>query len=352
MKKLGVIILNWNGRKLLEQFVPTAARHTVCDVVDLIVADNGSCDDSLEWLAQNHPEVKVIKLDRNYGFAEGYNRAIEMVDYPYVTLLNSDVEVTEGWWQPILRFLEENPNVGAVQPKILSFNDKSSFEYAGAAGGYLDCLGYPYCRGRLFDSIEKDEGQYDGDPVDIAWASGACITLPAWLYRQLGGLDPKFFAHMEEIDLCCRVHNAGLRVCAISDSKIYHVGGASLSQGNPQKTYLNFRNNLLLLHKNLPCRRANRVLFLRRLADTLAFGMFLLKFDFANAWAVIRAHNDFRRMRKEYPIQPETDVLGKLPGADKNAVVARYLLRKDKIEVAASKKATPHQSTAKTIEDI
>ncbi len=238
MKKLGVIILNWNGLELLRRFLPSASRHTVCDTADLIVADNGSTDDSVAWIRKNHPEVKLIELPENYGFAEGYNRAIAAADYPFITLLNSDVEVTEGWWRPVLSFMESDPSVGAVQPKILSWRDKSSFEYAGAAGGYLDRLGYPFCRGRLFDSVEKDEGQYDGPPVDVAWASGACMTVRREAYVGLGGLDPKFFAHMEEIDLCCRMLNAGWRVCAVTDSKVYHVGGASLNQGNPRKTYL------------------------------------------------------------------------------------------------------------------
>lgn len=328
MKKLGVIILNWNGLELLKKFLPTASRLTVSDEADLIVADNGSADGSVAWIRENHPEVRIIGLDRNYGFAEGYNLAIEQADYPYVTLLNSDVEVTEGWWQPILSFLEQNPDVGAVQPKILSYSDRTSFEYAGAAGGYLDSLGYPYCRGRLFDVVEKDNGQYDGAPVNVAWASGACLSMPRDVYRRLGGLDPKFFAHMEEIDLCCRVHNAGLRVCAITDSHVYHVGGASLNQGNPQKTYLNFRNNLLLLHKNLPRAKGRRVLFMRRLADTLAFGMFLLKGDMPNAHAILRAHSDFRRMRREYTDFPDRDTLSSLPGANRNAVLSRYLLRR------------------------
>lgn len=328
MKKLGVIILNWNGLALLRQFIPAASRFTVSDTADLIVADNGSDDGSVEWLREAHPEVRLITLDRNYGFAEGYKRAVKASEYEYVTLLNSDVEVTENWWQPILSYLESNPDVGAVQPKILSYRDKSSFEYAGAAGGYLDALGYPYCRGRLFDAIEKDHGQYDGAPADVAWASGACLTIPRSLYMDLGGLDPGFFAHMEEIDLCCRVHGAGKRVCAISGSCVYHVGGASLNQGNPTKTYLNFRNNLLLLHKNLPPRRGKKVLFIRRLADTLAFGMFLLKGDTANARAILRAHRDFRRMKKDYTSQPAEDTLSSLPGARRYAVLSRYLFRR------------------------
>lgn len=333
MKKLGVIILNWNGLDLLKKFIPAASRHTVSEEADLIVADNGSEDDSVSWLRENHPEVLVIELGKNYGFAEGYNRAIAEVEYEYVTLLNSDVEVPSGWWQPLLRFLESHRDVGAVQPKIMSYRDKGSFEYAGAAGGYLDSLGYPYCRGRLFEVVERDEGQYDGEPVDVAWASGACLTMPKSVYERVGGLDPRFFAHMEEIDLCCRVWNAGLRVCAVTDSKVYHVGGASLAQGNPRKTYLNFRNNLLLLHKNLPRKRGQNVLFRRRLTDTLAFGMFVVKFDFANARAVLKAHRDFRKMRKEYTKFPERDILSKLPGANHNAVLEHYLQRRKRIKV-------------------
>lgn len=330
MKKLAVIILNWNGVKLLEQFLPTAVRFTSGEDVDLIVADNGSTDDSLEWLQHNYPDVKVIPLGKNYGFAEGYNRAIAATGYPFTLLLNSDVEVTEGWWQPLLAFMESHPDVGALQPKIKSFKDKEYFEYAGAAGGYLDRLGYPYCRGRLFDSIEKDEGQYDGEPVDVCWASGAALMVRTDVYLKLGGLDPLFFAHMEEIDLCCRMIAAGYRVMAMSDSEVYHVGGASLNQGNPKKTYLNFRNNLLLLHKNLPEKRGKKILFWRRLADTLAFGMYVAKLDFANAKAILKAHNDFRKMRKHYTEHPSKDMLRTLPGSSRWIVIDRYLLRKKK----------------------
>ena len=330
MKKLAVIILNWNGVKLLQQFLPTAIKFTSGEDVDLIVADNGSTDGSVSWIRENCPEVRVITLDRNYGFAEGYNRAIKATNYPYTVLLNSDVEVTGGWWQPMLSFMESHPDVGALQPKIKSFRNKEYFEYAGAAGGYLDCLGYPYCRGRLFDCIEKDEGQYDGEPVDVCWASGAALMVRTDAYLKLGGLDPLFFAHMEEIDLCCRMTAAGYRVMAMTDSEVYHVGGASLNQGNPQKTYLNFRNNLLLLHKNLPEKRGRKILFLRRLADTLAFGMYVAKFDFANAKAILKAHNDFRKMKKNYNTHPSKDTLSTLPGASRMIVIDRYLLRKKK----------------------
>lgn len=328
MKKLGVIILNWNGIKLLKEFLPIASRLTISDEADLIVADNGSTDDSLEWVRINHPEVKIISFDTNYGFAEGYNKAIELCDYPFITLLNSDVEVTPGWWQPIIAFMEKNPDAGAVQPKILSWREREKFEYAGACGGFLDRLGYPFCRGRLFDTLEPDNGQYDNVEPDITWASGACMTVRRDLYLQLGGLDPRFFAHMEEIDLCCRILNAGFRNCVVTGSKVYHVGGASLSQGDPKKTYLNFRNNLLLLHKNLPLKKGKKILFFRRLADTLAFGMFLLKGDMANARAVIRAHNDFRKMKKLYKHHPDKDILSEQPGGKCSSVWQYYILRR------------------------
>ncbi len=330
MKKVAVIILNWNGLPLLEQFVPAASRFTISADADLYVADNGSTDDSLAWLRSHHPEVKILELGENFGFAEGYNRAIKMVSEPYVVLLNSDVEVTEGWLDPLVSFLDENPDVAAVQPKILSWRDRSKFEYAGAAGGYLDRLGYPYCRGRLFDSIETDRGQYDGPPADICWASGAALLVRRQDYLDAGGLDARFFAHMEEIDLCCRLHARGRRVCAVTQSAVYHVGGASLPQGNPKKTYLNFRNNLLLLHKNLPRKKGRRLLFWRRLADTLAFGMFILKGDLPQARAILKAHADFRRMRPLYTDLPATDTLSGLPGAKRNIVADRYLLRKKK----------------------
>lgn len=325
MKKLAVIILNWNGLDLLRKFLPAAAKFTIDADTDLFVADNGSTDDSCRYIRENHPDVKLIPFDKNYGFAEGYNRAIKATGYPYTLLLNSDVEVTEGWCRPLLNFMECNPDVGAAQPKILAYNDRHSFEYAGAAGGYIDALGYPFCRGRLFDCVENDTGQYDGQPVDVAWASGAALILRTDLYLRLGGLDANFFAHMEEIDLCCRMAGAGFRICALSDSAVYHVGGASLPQGNPKKTYLNFRNNLLLLHKNLPPRRGRRLIFMRRLADTLAFTMFLLKGHTAEARAIISAHNDFRRMKKIYTDLPDNDYFSTLPGTGRYIILHRYL---------------------------
>lgn len=330
MKELAVIILNWNGRKLLEQFLPVASRYSITEDADLIVADNGSTDDSVEWVKTHHPEVKVLSFSENYGFAEGYNKAIKQTQYKYTILLNSDVEVTEDWTRPLLDFMRRNSDVGALQPKIRSWKERTKFEYAGAAGGYLDKLGYPYCRGRLFDSIEEDHGQYDGKVVDICWASGAALMVRTDIYLKVGGLDARFFAHMEEIDLCCRIHGAGYRVVAVPDAMVFHVGGASLAQGNPKKTYLNFRNNLLLLHKNMPIKEGRKKLFIRRLYDTLAWGMFMLKFDFKNANAVLKAHNDFRKMKKLYTEHPDKNVLASLPGAERNIIIDYYLKRMKK----------------------
>ncbi|MCH5240079.1 MAG: glycosyltransferase family 2 protein [Muribaculaceae bacterium] len=328
-KKLGIIVLNWNGLELLKKFLPIAVHYSISSESDLIVADNGSTDGSMDWVEENYPEVIRFRLDKNYGFAEGYNRVISHFKYPYTILLNSDVEVTPGWWEPLLKFIENNSDVGAVQPKIKSYHNREYFEYAGAAGGYLDRFGYPYCRGRLFDRVEKDEGQYDGEAIDVCWASGAALTVRTDLYLRLGGLDPLFFAHMEEIDLCCRMLSAGYRVCALADSEVFHVGGGSLHAGNPKKTYLNFRNNLLLLYKNLPKKGRNRKLIIRRLVDTLAFLMYLVKFDFRNAGAILNAHKDFRKMRKNY-LGKENNHPVDFPGSQRCIIIDRYLLNKKK----------------------
>lgn len=328
MKPLAIIILNWNGEELLRKFLPIAAEHCISAQSDLIIADNGSTDGSCAFIEREFPQVKLLRFPENLGFAAGYNRAIKETHYPFTILLNSDVEVTPGWWQPMLAFMETHKDVGALQPKIRSYYDRDSFEYAGAAGGYLDNLGYPYCRGRVFEKVERDEGQYDGPAIDVAWASGAALMVRTEIYLKLGGLDPEFFAHMEEIDLCCRMITAGWRVCAISDSYVYHMGGASLPKGNPKKTYLNFRNNLLLLHKNLPLKRGRKVLFIRRMADTLAFGMFLVKGQWGDAKAVLRAHRDFRRMRRNYTFHPAKDAMKQLPGADRSILIDHYLLHR------------------------
>jgi len=328
MKQVAVIILNWNGAELLRHYLPTVIAGTDTTIADVIVADNGSTDESVKVLQQEFPQVKVISFDQNHGFAQGYNLAIAQTMYPYTVLLNSDVRTPQGWLNPLLDYMETNPHVGAVMPKLLhdsSEDGPTMYDYAGAAGGYIDCHGYPYCRGRIFEYVEEDRGQYDDGPKSVFWASGACLMVRSQLYQDVGGLDKDFFAHMEEIDLCWRIRLADYDLAMVPSSRIYHLGGGSLAYGNPRKTYLNFRNNLLLLHKNLPHDEGKKLLFVRRLMDTLAFGMALAKFHFGDAWAIIRAHRDFRRMRSRYTGQPQVNLLKVLPEERVNIITAHYL---------------------------
>jgi GT2 family glycosyltransferase len=297
--KTAVVILNWNGKKLLKQFLPSVISHTVSDDCSVIIADNGSTDDSVDFMKTEYPEVPLIVLDRNYGFAEGYNKALERVDSEYVVLLNSDVETTNGWVTDLISFMDTNPDVAAVQPKILSYNDRDKFEYAGAAGGFIDKYGYPFCRGRILNTVETDEGQYDKE-IDVFWATGACMCVRLRDYQEVGGLDGRFFAHMEEIDLCWRFNARGRRVMCIPSSIVYHVGGASLSKDNPKKMYLNFRNNLLMLYKNVTQDKLNRTFFFRYIFDFMAFIHLLVKGQFKSAKAVIKAYIDYFEMRKSY----------------------------------------------------
>ena len=322
---VAVIILNWNGRKLLETFLPSVVENSDPEVSDIIVADNGSDDDSVAFLEANFPGVSVWKFDRNYGFAEGYNKAVGLAEgYRFVVLLNSDVAVAPKWDSILYRYMLANPDVAAVQPKILSYNEPANFEYAGAAGGFIDRNGYPYCRGRLFGVCEADSGQYDYN-MDVFWATGACMMIVRDVYIKAGGLDASFFAHMEEIDLCWRIHLMGYRIVAVPESKIFHLGGGSLPAENPRKTYLNFRNNLLMLHKNLPRKEGRRFLFKRRLLDTLAWGKYMLTFDFGNANAILKAHRDFKRMRKNYSDQPDHNILPDIAGGKVNLLTEYYL---------------------------
>lgn len=324
MKKIAVIILNWNGADLLRKFLPSVCAHTNADIADVIVVDNGSDDNSVEVLKQEFPQVKTLLFPQNYGFAAGYNKALEMLDYKYAVLLNSDVETTPHWLEPLLEFAEGNLDVAACQPKIKSLRKREEFEYAGAAGGFIDRYGYPFCRGRIFNTLETDRGQYD-DICDIFWASGAALFVRSEIYKKVGGLDPSFFAHMEEIDLCWRIHLAGYRIAVVPQSTVYHLGGASLDAANPRKTYLNFRNNLLMLHKNLPCKEGKKTLFVRRLYDTLAFVRFALLGQFSHARAILRAHNDFRQMRKRYTEFPNTDLLKTFPESGRNIPIDYFL---------------------------
>ena len=261
-KQIAIVILNWNGRELLERFLPSVIAHTPTEQADVIVADNGSTDDSLELLQAKFPTVKTICLDRNYGFAEGYNQALKPINHPYTVLLNSDVEVTPGWLDAPIAALEKEADIAAVQPKIRAQRNKDYFEYAGAAGGFMDRYGYPYCRGRVFDVVEKDKGQYDA-PTEILWATGACLFIRTQVYKEAGGLDAGFFAHQEEIDLCWRLRSRGYRLVCTPQSVVYHVGGATLNAESPRKTFLNFRNNLLMLYKNLPEKDLKQVMRIR-----------------------------------------------------------------------------------------
>lgn len=290
MKKIAVVILNWNGAKLLEQFLPSVVAYS--EEAKIYVADNASTDNSLKIIQSKFPQITIIKNDSNYGFAKGYNMALQQVEEDYYALVNSDIEVTPNWLSPILSVFDNEPNIGIIQPKILDFKNKAYFEYAGAAGGYIDQFGYPFCRGRIFDTIEKDQGQYNDD-VDIFWASGACLFIRKDIYRKLNGFDDDFFAHQEEIDLCWRAFNLGYTARYTSKSVVYHVGGATLNEGHPRKTFLNFRNSLLMLTKNLPERKLFFLLFIRLCLDGLAGIQFILKGKFKHCWAITKAHFAF-----------------------------------------------------------
>ncbi|MDT0647813.1 glycosyltransferase family 2 protein [Zunongwangia sp. F260] len=303
--KIAVVILNWNGKELLKKFLPSVISHSAEATV--YVADNASTDDSIEFLQKNFPEVKLIQNEINGGYAKGYNDALRNLKEDIFILLNSDIEVTAGWLRPIIAIFEHAPKVGAVQPKILDFNNKSYFEYAGAAGGFIDKYAYPFCRGRIFDHIEKDNGQYNDDTT-IFWASGACLAIRKEAFLEAGGLDEDFFAHQEEIDLCWRLNNLNYSIMFASKSTIYHVGGATLSSINPMKTFFNFRNSLYLITKNVPSPQIFWVLFIRMILDGIAAFRFLGQGKFNHFFAVFRAHLNFyssfstmRKKRKNFP---------------------------------------------------
>ena len=286
-KKIAVVILNWNGAKLLEQFLPSVVAYS--DEANIYVADNASTDNSIAVIKEQFPSVKIIQNEGNFGFAMGYNIALQAIEEPNYALVNSDIEVTENWLSPILSLFDNEPNIGIIQPKILDYKNKECFEYAGAAGGYIDSYGYPYCRGRIFDTLEKDNHQYE-DETEIFWASGACFFIRKEIYRKLNGFDSDFFAHQEEIDLCWRAFNLGYSAKYTSKSVVYHVGGATLNQGNPKKTFLNFRNSLLMLLKNLPSNQLVPILFMRLTLDGIAGIQFIFKGKFAHCFAVLKAH--------------------------------------------------------------
>ncbi len=302
MKKVAVVILNWNGKKLLEKYLPSVVKYS--SDYNIYVADNGSTDDSIEFLQKYFPTVKIISLDKNYGFTGGYNRALFQIESDYFVLLNDDVQVTNDWISPIVNLMESDDKIAVCQPKLLSYTDKQKFEYAGAAGGYIDYLGYPFCAGRIFEHLEKDEGQYN-QTREVFWASGAAMFVKSVVFKQLGGLDERFFAHMEEIDFCWRVKNNGYKVMYCPDSKVYHYGGATLNKKQPKKTYLNFRNNLLLLYKNLPENQLQDVFRKRKYLDLLASFIFLLTSSKSESKAVLDAIRDFKQMKDSVKRQAE-----------------------------------------------
>lgn len=290
--ELAIVILNYNTRELLATYLPSVVRYSKgCKIV---FADNGSNDNSVEYVRSNFPQIEVMSFDKNYGFTGGYNKALQSIDAKYYCLLNSDVEVSEGWTERPLELLKQNPDIAACQPKLLSHCDKTMFEYAGAAGGYIDYLGYPFCAGRIFDTLEQDNGQYEQER-EIFWASGAALFIKAELYHRFGGLDENFFAHMEEIDLCWRLKNAGYKIVYTPKSTIYHLGGGTLNKTSAHKTYLNFRNNLLLLYKNLPKDKVKSIIGKRKVLDFVAAMVFLIGGKPKEALAVRRAHRDFKK---------------------------------------------------------
>lgn len=290
--KIAIVILNWNGKKLFKKFLPSVIENSKEKNIEIIVADNGSTDQSISYLQQNFPLIKIIDLKKNYGFAEGYNRALKQVEADYFVLLNSDVKVSGNWITPCIKQFEANEKIAVVQPKILSYNHPGNFEYAGAAGGFIDKFGYPFCRGRILNQTEKDNKQYNKS-TQLFWASGACMFVKADAFRDIGGLDGDFWAHMEEIDLCWQLKNKGFKIIYEPQSVVYHLGGGTLPYESPQKVYLNFRNNLWMLFKNLPKPQFKRILIIRMVLDGVAAIKFLGGFQFKNFWAVAKAHVAF-----------------------------------------------------------
>ena len=309
MKKVAVVILNYNGKKFLEEFLPNVIANTNAEMAEIVVADNASIDGSVAFMQERFPSIRLIVNDFNGGFATGYNLALKQIEVEYFVLLNSDIEVTPQWIEPVIELMDSDPNIAACQPKILSYYDKEKFEYAGASGGFIDKYGYPFCRGRVFQHLEEDHGQYD-DACEVFWATGACMFVRADLYLQHGGLDDSFFAHMEEIDFCWRMKNLGFKIYCCPQSRVYHIGGGTLPKSSARKTYLNFRNNLSLLYKNLPSNRVLWTIAYRIVLDWVAALKFLCGGGLKDYWAVIRAHFAFyrripslRKVRKGLPKQ-------------------------------------------------
>ena len=327
--KVSIVILNYNTAGLLEKLVPFALKTNYSNF-EVVVADNASTDESCAVIEKHFPSVRLIRLDKNHGFAQGYNLALEQIHTPYAVLLNSDVEVDPNWLSPLIELMERHPDMGAIQPKILDYYKRDHFEYAGASGGFIDRFAYPFCRGRLMDTLEEDRGQHDA-PMSVLWASGAAMLVRLEAYRQVGGLDADFFAHMEEIDLCWRMQNAGYYVVAGTEAKVYHMGGGTLDSMKPRKTYLNFRNNMALITKNLPFTDWVKIFVARLFLDGLAGVKFLLEGKPGHTWAIVKAHWSFffmlpywwRKRKHSNPMTP----LRRLTGGVPKSLIYHYYAR-------------------------
>lgn len=328
--KVAVVILNWNGKHFLEKFLPSVISHSNNINYSVWIADNNSTDDSVNFLKNNFPQINIIEFDKNYGFALGYNKALEQIDAQYFVLLNSDVEVTPNWISPIIEFMDQNPQVAVVQPKILSYNNKKMFEYAGAAGGFIDTLGYPFCKGRILNKLEEDNGQYN--KIDnIFWATGACFFIRKEEFLE-NKFDPDLFAHMEEIDLCWRLKNKRKKIVYFPYVQVYHLGGGSLPNNSPFKLYLNYRNNLLVLYKNLPKNKTFTKIFFRMFFDGLSAIIYILRFEFKNFFAVLKAHIHFYKLLPKFKakrkLQLKTNSFSHTEIYKKNIVFDFYFKKK------------------------
>jgi len=325
-----IVILNWNGEMFLQKFLPVLIQNTKQAGVEIIVADNASTDSSLSILKDKFPTVRTILLDKNYGFAGGYNKALAQIDADYFVLLNSDVEVTVDWLKPMLEYMNNHMNVAACQPKILSYDQPAFFEHAGAAGGYIDRFGFPFCRGRIVGIAEEDKGQYDSI-VDVFWATGACLMIRSRVFREVGGLDDDFFAHMEEIDLCWRLKSRGYGIVCIPESSVFHVGGGALGYESPYKTYLNFRNNLLMLYKNLPVRLLKKIMFFRFLFDYAAAFQLFITGKPKNAMSIFKARRDYKKMQPDFEEKRNQNLILSTTDATTNiyqkSIVLGYFLK-------------------------
>ncbi|HAH24430.1 MAG TPA: dTDP-Rha--alpha-D-GlcNAc-pyrophosphate polyprenol alpha-3-L-rhamnosyltransferase [Prolixibacteraceae bacterium] len=331
--KIAIVILNWNGAKLMQQFLPSVIEFSRGDSTEIIVADNGSTDESLALLKDKFPQVTILDLEQNFGFARGYNEALKQIEADYYVILNSDVEVTAGWLESPIRLMEGDENIAAVQPKILSYYQRTHFEYAGAAGGFIDKYGYPFCRGRIFDEVEEDQGQYD-TVTDVFWATGACIFVRNRVFHEVEGFDADFWAHMEEIDLCWRLKNRGYRIVYTPESSVYHVGGGTLEYNNPRKLYLNFRNNLWLLYKNLPGGQLFSILIVRMILDGIAATKLMGEFNFNGIKSVLKAHWHFYQslpaLKGKRKLVERDKQFIKPEGMLSKSIVFQYYIRKKK----------------------